>query len=179
MNNQIIFKMAGELMLDLLINEAIATGAPRSILPTPPRTRRGTDLSESNLIRLKRMRVEFTKDSANIILPAYVTYIESGRRPAGNLTSNAPEAQGALGFNEFQNRLPPIGVILEWMRQKGINSGRNNSVAFAIRNAIAQRGIKARPFINAAITKQLTSAPGQIADELFEQIDNQINLIFK
>lgn len=176
-NDQYILKLAGQLMVDLLIEEAIRAGVPQSMLPLPPRTHRGTNLSQSNLVRLNRIRAEFTTDKATIIMPQYVVYIEEGRRPSGNLTSNKPEAQGALGFNEFQNRRPPLRVILDQMRRKGIAAGRNNSVVFAIMNAIAQRGIKGRPFVERAINKYFSSAAGLLTEELYNQIIEQINFI--
>lgn len=177
--NQDILQLAGQLMIDLLVQEAIAAGAPESILPLPPRTRRGTDLSQSNLIRLKRISYSFSNNRAEIQFPQYVTFIESGRRPARTFGSTTPESQGALGNPTFIFRRPPISVILEWMRRKGINSGRNNSVAFAISTAIAQRGIKARPFIESAVNKQFETAPEQIGDAAFSEIIQRLNLIFR
>lgn len=81
----------------------------------------------------KEIKYEVNKaaNTVSVTAPDYYVWIETGRRPGA--------------------RRPPILPIIEWMKRKRIAPGQENRVAWAISTAIAQRGIKPRPFVIPAI----------------------------
>lgn len=62
-----------------------------------------------------------------VLIPSYIQFIESGRRPHATKV--------------------PVSVLIEWANRKGIDS--DNSTIFAIRQAIFRDGIDPRPMFEA------------------------------
>lgn len=87
------------------------------------------------------------RNLVSIQIPAYAEFIDKGRRPFG------------VDAGRIVNTPPPFGAIFAWVKRKRIR-GRDRrgrfitdaDLAWAIRTAIAKRGIKPRPFIQRAIT---------------------------
>ena len=69
---------------------------------------------------------------------------------------------------------PPIEAIREWCEEK-LNT-TDNSVVFAVREAIFQRGLKARPFMGDIILA-IDDIYESFGDEVFEIFCEEINKI--
>ena len=118
---------------------------------------RNTIAPDSNIF--KEM---YAKASGNIVIELllndYVQYIESGRK-AGS-------------------KFPPLEPIVQWAKKRGIKT--DNSTMFLIRRAIAEDGIKPRPFMykvfetidkkwDASWSSDLFQELTKIIDEFFNQ----------
>jgi len=69
---------------------------------------------------------------------------------------------------------PPISAITEWCEEK-LNT-TDNSVVFAVREAIFQRGLKARPFMGDIILA-IDDLYESFGDEVFEIFCEEVNKI--
>ena len=163
--------LAADYLIDLLREEAIAQGEPQSITQNPVRRFRGNDLSQSRLIRNNLITKQITGQAINILMPEYQVHIENGRRNARTLTGTAN-----FGTSTNTLRYPPISEIIAWMQRKGIATGNNNSVAQAIRRAIALRGIAPRPFVSAAIERLANEGNDKIGEFLTNTVLQNITL---
>lgn len=92
---------------------------------------RSMGLKDSRIINLVDYAISANGRTLEILLPDYYIYIEKGRRP------------GATP--------PPLGPLIQWMKQRRIAPGREGRIVWAIRTAIARRGIRARPFLKRAL----------------------------
>lgn len=114
-------------------------------------------LSNSDIY--KTLQVKATNDGdlmCDIILNDYLTYIENGRR------------KGA--------KMPPIESIEKWARKHGIPT--DNSTIYLIRRAIANEGIKARPFM-ATVFEEITKRwNDDISENLFNKIIEELSKYF-
>ena len=102
----------------------------------------------------------YAKASGNIVIELllnnYVQYIESGRK-AGS-------------------KFPPIQPIAEWAKKK--LGKEDNSTIFLIRRAIAEDGIKPRPFMYKVLETIDKKWDGEWSSELFNEITKIIDEFF-
>ena len=102
----------------------------------------------------------YAKASGNIVIQLllndYVQYIESGRK-AGS-------------------KFPPIQPIVQWAKKRGIKT--DNSTIFLIRRAIAEDGIKPRPFMYKVLETIDKKWDGEWSSELFQELTKIIDEFF-
>ena len=102
----------------------------------------------------------YAKASGNIVIQLllndYVQYIESGRK-AGS-------------------KFPPIQPIVQWAKKRGIPT--DNSTIFLIRRAIAEDGIRPRPFMYKVLETIDKKWDGEWSYELFNQLTKIIDEFF-
>lgn len=116
---------------------------------------RNTIAPDSNIF--KEM---YAKASGNIVIQLllndYVQYIESGRK-AGS-------------------KFPPIQPIVQWAKKRGIPT--DNSTIFLIRRAIAEDGIRPRPFMYKVLETIDNKWEGEWSSELFNELTKIIDEFF-
>ena len=116
---------------------------------------RNTIAPDSNIF--KEM---YAKASGNIVIQLllndYVQYIESGRK-AGS-------------------KFPPIQPIVQWAKKRGIPT--DNSTIFLIRRAIAEDGIRPRPFMYKVLETIDNKWDGEWSSELFNELTKIIDEFF-
>lgn len=116
---------------------------------------RNTIAPDSNIF--KEM---YAKASGNIVIQLllndYVQYIESGRK-AGS-------------------KFPPIQPIVQWAKKRGIPT--DNSTIFIIRRAIAEDGIRPRPFMYKVLETIDKKWEGEWSSELFNELTKIIDEFF-
>lgn len=116
---------------------------------------RNTIAPDSNIF--KEM---YAKASGNIVIELllndYVQYIESGRK-AGS-------------------KFPPLEPIVQWAKKRGIKT--DNSTMFLIRRAIAEDGIKPRPFMYKVLNTIDKKWDGEWSSELFNELTKIIDEFF-
>ena len=102
----------------------------------------------------------YAKASGNIVIQLllndYVQYIESGRK-AGS-------------------KFPPIQPIVQWAKKRGIPT--DNSTIFLIRRAIAEDGIRPRPFMYKVLETIDKKWEGEWSSELFQELTKIIDEFF-
>ena len=102
----------------------------------------------------------YAKASGNIVIQLllndYVQYIESGRK-AGS-------------------KFPPIQPIVQWAKKRGIPT--DNSTIFLIRRAIAEDGIRPRPFMYKVLDTIDSKWDGEWSSELFQELTKIIDEFF-
>ena len=102
----------------------------------------------------------YAKASGNIVIQLllndYVQYIESGRK-AGS-------------------KFPPIQPIVQWAKKRGIPT--DNSTIFIIRRAIAEDGIRPRPFMYKVLETIDNKWDGEWSSELFQELTKIIDEFF-
>lgn len=102
----------------------------------------------------------YAKASGNIVIQLllndYVQYIESGRK-AGS-------------------KFPPIQPIVQWAKKRGIPT--DNSTIFLIRRAIAEDGIRPRPFMYKVLETIDKKWEGEWSSDLFNQLTKIIDEFF-
>lgn len=102
----------------------------------------------------------YAKASGNIVIQLllndYVQYIESGRK-AGS-------------------KFPPIQPIVQWAKKRGIKT--DNSTIFLIRRAIAEDGIRPRPFMYKVLETIDKKWDGEWSSELFNELTKIIDEFF-
>lgn len=102
----------------------------------------------------------YAKASGNIVIQLllndYVQYIESGRK-AGS-------------------KLPPIQPIVQWAKKRGIPT--DNSTIFLIRRAIAEDGIRPRPFMYKVLETIDKKWEGEWSSDLFNELTKIIDEFF-
>ena len=117
---------------------------------------RNTIAPDSNIF--KEM---YAKASGNIVIELllndYVQYIESGRK-AGS-------------------KFPPIQPIVQWAKKRGIKT--DNSTIFLIRRAIAEDGIKPRPFMYKVLETIDKKWNGEWSSDLFQELTKIIDEFFQ
>ena len=103
----------------------------------------------------------YAKASGNIVIQLllndYVQYIESGRK-AGS-------------------KFPPIQPIVQWAKKRGIKT--DNSTIFLIRRAIAEDGIKPRPFMYKVLETIDKKWDGEWSSDLFQELTKIIDEFFQ
>lgn len=114
-------------------------------------------LKHSNII--KAAKTEFDPKTLSVVLylPDYEVWIQQGRRPGG--------------------KRPPFAIILKWVIRK-MGSKDANRKAWAIMQAIARRGIRARPFVESATKQAMAEAEEKIPNLLLEVVDLEIRHFF-
>ena len=123
------------------------------------------DLEDSNII--KNVTYSISNNTVIINIPSYAIFIEQGRRPL--------------------SKMPPLNVILAWVKRKRIKgrdkkSGRfikDNVLVFLIARAIARRGIRPRPFLKKANQIIGNEVAETFALDFSDLIDNEIKRIIK
>lgn len=102
----------------------------------------------------------YAKASGNIVIQLllndYVQYIESGRK-AGS-------------------KFPPIQPIVQWAKKRNIPT--DNSTIFIIRRAIAEDGIRPRPFMHKVLETIDKKWEGEWSSELFQELTKIIDEFF-
>ena len=102
----------------------------------------------------------YAKASGNIVIELllndYVQYIESGRKKG--------------------SKFPPIEAIREWAKKK--LGKQDNSTIFLIRRAIAEDGIKPRPFMYKVLETIDKKWDGEWSSELFQELTKIIDEFF-
>ena len=102
----------------------------------------------------------YAKASGNIVIQLllndYVQYIENGRK-AGS-------------------KFPPIQPIVNWAKKRDIPT--DNSTIFLIRRAIAEDGIKPRPFMYKVLNTIDKKWDGEWSSELFNELTKIIDEFF-
>ena len=102
----------------------------------------------------------YAKASGNIVihllLNDYVYYIESGR--------------------DEESKFPPIQPIVQWAKKRGIPT--DNSTIFLIRRAIAEDGIRPRPFMYKVFETIDKKWDGEWSSELFNELTKIIDEFF-
>lgn len=102
----------------------------------------------------------YAKASGNIVIQLllndYVQYIESGRK-AGS-------------------KFPPIQPIVQWAKKRGIPT--DNSTIFIIRRAIAEDGIRPRPFMYKVLETIDKKWEGEWSSDLFNELTKIIDEFF-
>ena len=116
---------------------------------------RNTIAPDSNIF--KEM---YAKASGNIVIELllndYVQYIESGRKKG--------------------SKFPPLEPIVQWAKKRGIKT--DNSTMFLIRRAIAEDGIKPRPFMYKVLNTIDKKWDGEWSSELFQELTKIIDEFF-
>lgn len=116
---------------------------------------RNTIAPDSNIF--KEM---YAKASGNIVIQLllndYVQYIESGRKSG--------------------SKFPPIQPIVQWAKKRGIPT--DNSTIFLIRRAIAEDGIRPRPFMYKVLDTIDKKWDGEWSSELFNELTKIIDEFF-
>lgn len=116
---------------------------------------RNTIAPDSNIF--KEM---YAKASGNIVIQLllndYVQYIESGRK-AGS-------------------KFPPIQPIVQWAKKRNIPT--DNSTIFLIRRAIAEDGIRPRPFMYKVLETIDEKWEGDWSSDLFNELTKIIDEFF-
>ena len=101
------------------------------------------------------------KASGNIVIELllnnYVKYIESGRKKG--------------------SKFPPIEAIREWAKKK--LGKQDNSTLFLIRRAIAEDGIRPRPFMYKVLNTIDKKWDGEWSSELFQELTKIIDEFFQ
>ena len=101
------------------------------------------------------------KASGNIVIELllnnYVKYIESGRKKG--------------------SKFPPLEPIVQWAKKRGIKT--DNSTMFLIRRAIAEDGIKPRPFMYKVLETIDKKWDGEWSSELFQELTKIIDEFFQ
>lgn len=112
---------------------------------------RKKDLGNSKLRKELEVSVKNLEMVAS--MPDYSEYVDKGRRPG---------------------KMPPVDDILEWMRDNRISvSGiPNRSLAFAISNSIANKGIKARPFVEEFTDQIVLLMERQLSESITKSLKN-------
>ena len=117
---------------------------------------RNTIAPDSNIF--KEM---YAKASGNIVIQLllndYVQYIESGRK-AGS-------------------KFPPIQPIVQWAKKRNIPT--DNSTIFLIRRAIAEDGIRPRPFMYKVLETIDKKWDGEWSSDLFQELTKIIDEFFQ
>lgn len=102
----------------------------------------------------------YAKASGNIVIQLllndYVQYIESGRKRG--------------------SKFPPIQPIVNWAKKRGIPT--DNSTIFLIRRAIAEDGIRPRPFMYKVLNTIDKKWDGEWSSELFNELTKIIDEFF-
>ena len=102
----------------------------------------------------------YAKASGNIVIQLllndYVQYIESGRK-AGS-------------------KFPPIQPIVQWAKKRNIPT--DNSTIFLIRRAIAEDGIRPRPFMYKVLETIDKKWEGEWSSDLFNELTKIIDEFF-
>ena len=102
----------------------------------------------------------YAKASGNIVIQLllndYVQYIESGRK-AGS-------------------KFPPIQPIVQWAKKRNIPT--DNSTIFLIRRAIAEDGIRPRPFMYKVLETIDNKWDGEWSSDLFNELTKIIDEFF-
>lgn len=102
----------------------------------------------------------YAKASGNIVIQLllndYVQYIENGRK-AGS-------------------KFPPIQPIVNWAKKRNIPT--DNSTIFLIRRAIAEDGIRPRPFMYKVLNTIDKKWDGEWSSELFNELTKIIDEFF-
>ena len=102
----------------------------------------------------------YAKASGNIVIELllndYVQYIESGRKKG--------------------SKFPPLEPIVQWAKKRGIKT--DNSTMFLIRRAIAEDGIKPRPFMHKVLNTIDKKWDGEWSSELFQELTKIIDEFF-
>lgn len=102
----------------------------------------------------------YAKASGNIVIQLllndYVQYIESGRK-AGS-------------------KFPPIQPIVQWAKKRNIPT--DNSTIFLIRRAIAEDGIRPRPFMYKVFETIDKKWDGEWSSDLFNELTKIIDEFF-
>ena len=102
----------------------------------------------------------YAKASGNIVIQLllndYVQYIESGRKRG--------------------SKFPPIQPIVNWAKKRNIPT--DNSTIFLIRRAIAEDGIKPRPFMYKVLDTIDKKWDGEWSSELFNELTKIIDEFF-
>ena len=102
----------------------------------------------------------YAKASGNIVIQLllndYVQYIESGRK-AGS-------------------KFPPIQPIVQWAKKRNIPT--DNSTIFLIRRAIAEDGIRPRPFMYKVLDTIDSKWDGEWSSDLFNELTKIIDEFF-
>ena len=102
----------------------------------------------------------YAKASGNIVIQLllndYVQYIESGRKSG--------------------SKFPPIQPIVQWAKKRGIPT--DNSTIFLIRRAIAEDGIRPRPFMYKVLETIDKKWDGEWSSELFNELTKIIDEFF-
>ena len=100
------------------------------------------------------------KASGNIVIELllnnYVKYIESGRKKG--------------------SKFPPLEPIVQWAKKRGIKT--DNSTMFLIRRAIAEDGIRPRPFMYKVLNTIDKKWDGEWSSELFQELTKIIDEFF-
>lgn len=77
----------------------------------------------------------------------YAPFVEFGTGPAGAKSALSPEAQQAMADMGYShgpgNFIPPVQIILQWVRKKGLPE----SAAWPIARQIGRAGLTAHPFL--------------------------------
>ena len=109
----------------------------------------------------------YAKASGNIVIELllndYVQYIESGR-------------EKSTKTKKAGSKFPPIQPIVNWAKKRGIKT--DNSTIFLIRRAIAEDGIKPRPFMYKVLETIYSKWDGEWSSELFNELTNIIDEFF-
>ena len=102
----------------------------------------------------------YAKASGNIVIQLllndYVQYIESGRK-AGS-------------------KFPPIQPIVQWAKKRNIPT--DNSTIFLIRRALAEDGIRPRPFMYKVLETIDKKWDGEWSSDLFNELTKIIDEFF-
>lgn len=114
-------------------------------------------LKRSNIIKAAKAEFDPKTLTVALWLPDYEVWIQQGRRPGG--------------------KRPPFAIILKWVIRK-LGSKDANRKAWAIMQAIARRGIKARPFMEKATKEALAEAEEKLPNLLLQVVDFEIKNLF-
>jgi len=100
----------------------------------------------------------------------YALFVEFGTGPAGRRGHPDGGPVPASYVHGSGGKMPPIDLILEWMKRKGIRPkgkqtpGSLRSLAFLIARKIGKHGMKARPFMFPAYEKNRPAFERDIQD---------------
>lgn len=114
--------------------------------------RYGRTLDSNSLGRNRKWAEGEEGATADVIVATeYAAFIEYGTGPRGAATASkgGPIPEG-YAHHSGNAKLPPLELILEWIRRKGIkgqNGMKDEQLAYLIARSIAKNGLPARPFV--------------------------------
>lgn len=124
---------------------------------------KNTIAPDSDLFKEIKTKVRNDGDIVfDLMLNAYIKYVEDGRRPYGKI----------LKGEKLRKKFPPIQPIIQWAQKKGIPT--DNNTIYAIRYYITSEGIKPRPIMAKVFERMDKVWENEWSDRIYNEIISEI-----